>query len=204
MAHLGNTYLQQAAVSAVSVADDATYSWGDGEDFQIVWDTGQTNASAALLVSGSNNVIIQEKSDLGTDWAYANSTNPTLWIRSADQTNANDYIAIYHNQSNAIYEAGSGSRHLFQVNGTECFNANASELVSRVVRPDGDGTRTLGTSGASWGVAYFAKQLYLKDATAPTGVANTAQIYAEDNGGGKTRLMVVFGDDVPQQLAIEP
>lgn len=42
------------------------------------------------------------------------------------------------------------------------------------------------------------------DTSAPTGEANTAKIFAQDNGGGKTQLMVVFGDDTPQQLAIEP
>ena len=40
--------------------------------------------------------------------------------------------------------------------------------------------------------------------TAPTGAANKARIYTEDNGAGKTRLMVIFGSGAAQQLAIEP
>ncbi len=42
------------------------------------------------------------------------------------------------------------------------------------------------------------------EVTAPTGTANTAKLYAEDNGGGKTRLVVIFGSGVAQVLATEP
>lgn len=44
----------------------------------------------------------------------------------------------------------------------------------------------------------------IEQASAPTGIANMARIYAEDDGSGKTRLMVVFGTGSAQQLAIEP
>lgn len=40
--------------------------------------------------------------------------------------------------------------------------------------------------------------------SAPIGIANAARIYAEDNGSGKTQLMVVFGTGSPVQIAIEP
>jgi len=46
--------------------------------------------------------------------------------------------------------------------------------------------------------------LDLLEQTAPTGVANTARIYARDNGAGKTQLMVIFGSGAAQQIAIEP
>jgi len=38
----------------------------------------------------------------------------------------------------------------------------------------------------------------------PPDFPNTVTMYCEDNGAGKTRLMVVFDDGTPQQLAIEP
>ena len=38
----------------------------------------------------------------------------------------------------------------------------------------------------------------------PAPPANGFVIYAEDNGSGKTRLMVKFASGAPQQLAIEP
>jgi hypothetical protein len=44
----------------------------------------------------------------------------------------------------------------------------------------------------------------LTETSAPTGTANKATIYAEDNGSGKTRLMAIFGTGASQQIAIEP
>lgn len=34
--------------------------------------------------------------------------------------------------------------------------------------------------------------------------ANTARIFAQDNGAGKTQLMVIFPSGAAQQIAIEP
>ena len=42
------------------------------------------------------------------------------------------------------------------------------------------------------------------EVTAPTGAASTAKLYAEDNGAGKTRLVVIFGSGAAQVLATEP
>ena len=55
------------------------------------------------------------------------------------------------------------------------------------------------TDGSSGG-----GKLELLEVTAPTGVANSVRIYAEDNGSGKTRLMAIFGSGAAQQIAIEP
>ena len=47
--------------------------------------------------------------------------------------------------------------------------------------------------------------LELHEMTAPSAPSsNRARIYAEDNGSGKTRLMVLFPSGVAQQIAIEP
>jgi len=43
----------------------------------------------------------------------------------------------------------------------------------------------------------------LEMAAAPAGQANKVILYAEDNGSGKTRLMVKFGTGAAQQIAIE-
>lgn len=40
--------------------------------------------------------------------------------------------------------------------------------------------------------------------TAPVGSANRARLFAQDTGGGKTRLVVIFGSGVQQVLATEP
>jgi hypothetical protein len=50
-----------------------------------------------------------------------------------------------------------------------------------------------------------AGAITLLEMTAPgAGAANTARIYAVDNGSGKTQLMVIFASGAAQQIAIEP
>jgi hypothetical protein len=47
--------------------------------------------------------------------------------------------------------------------------------------------------------------LELREQTAPAApAADRARIWIEDNGSGKTRLMVRFGTGAAQQIAIEP
>ena len=46
--------------------------------------------------------------------------------------------------------------------------------------------------------------LELRETTAPAGQSNDSRIYSEDNGAGKTKLMVKFGTGAAVQLAIEP
>ena len=44
-----------------------------------------------------------------------------------------------------------------------------------------------------------------KEQTAPAApAANGYRLFAQDNGAGKTQLMVIFGSGVAQQIAIEP
>lgn len=43
----------------------------------------------------------------------------------------------------------------------------------------------------------------LTEMVAPTGTANIAKVFAQDNGAGKTQLMVIFGSGAAQQIAIE-
>lgn len=60
-------------------------------------------------------------------------------------------------------------------------------------------------SRGSAGVIDVTSMLSLPEVgSAPAGVANRAIVFAEDNGSGKTRLMVQFGTGAAQQLAIEP
>lgn len=71
---------------------------------------------------------------------------------------------------------------------TALFNLDG---VSRTV--DAEGSHVIGGNLA-----------LIEQATPPVGIANMGLIYAEDNGSGKTRLMVQFGTGSPVQIAIEP
>jgi hypothetical protein len=63
-----------------------------------------------------------------------------------------------------------------------------------------NGASVMALSGASAGATFEMTEM-----TAPSApAANKARIYAEDNGSGKTRLMVLFPTGAAQQIAIEP
>lgn len=55
-----------------------------------------------------------------------------------------------------------------------------------------------------FGQASVTEYFELEESSAPSGVANKGRIWVEDNGAGKTRLMVQFGSGAAQQIAIEP
>lgn len=60
-------------------------------------------------------------------------------------------------------------------------------------------TNVLGlTNGSTGGSAFQFRQM-----TAPAGASATARLYAQDNGSGKTQLMVIFPTGAAIQLAIE-
>jgi hypothetical protein len=68
-----------------------------------------------------------------------------------------------------------------------------TRTISKTTIPDLPGSLYLG-----------GNLIIAESASPPAGVATAARIYAEDNGAGKTRLMVQFATGVPQQIAIEP
>ena len=76
--------------------------------------------------------------------------------------------------------------------------------LSRVHLLNLDGvTRTLSDTDLEGSAVLGGNLTLIEQATPPVGVANTARIFAVDNGAGKTRLMVQFGSGTAIELAIE-
>lgn len=100
-------------------------------------------------------------------------------------------------------------------NGGRLIVYNTEEAIRVVVDVDGaDGnngvidvynashaiTTTISGDSGIW-----TKRLRFEEqGSAPTGISNEGIVFSEDNGSGKTRLMVQFGSGAAQQLAIEP
>lgn len=76
-------------------------------------------------------------------------------------------------------------------------NATAAQQFN--VGPSGNLISLIGSVAAA---APFLESI---EGTAPTaGAANTYRLFAQDNGGGKTQLMVIFNTGAAQQIAIQP
>lgn len=101
--------------------------------------------------------------------------------------------------------AKSGSSIAYTVEGTTSFYMFASEIQSvQNFVPQTNGVPSLGKAAGRWKDVHLNETANLTEMTAPTGVANVAKVFAQDNGSGKTQLMCIFGSGAAQQLAIEP
>lgn len=62
------------------------------------------------LVTGieSNSIEMFERADYLTDFSKVTFANPTFRIHSADNTDLNDWISFYHDQTNAVVDGGTG------------------------------------------------------------------------------------------------
>lgn len=97
---------------------------------------------------------------------------------------------------------------IVQINGTVVAAANNDLLAALYISPAFTpgaftGVKQYGIYDTS-SLSYFAGSIELKEMAAPgAGAANTARLYAVDNGAGKTQLMVQFATGTPIQIAIE-
>lgn len=86
-------------------------------------------------------------------------------------------------------------------------NSSLDTALSRIsAGVVGVGTGTTGSFAGSLKLTNITEVGYheMTEMTAPAGAADNARIFAQDNGAGKTRLMVIFGTGAAQQIAIEP
>jgi hypothetical protein len=108
------------------LGDDLAVSFGNtsaSPDVQILWETADADANFLSVVLGaSRNIIISE--DAAIDWTHAASTNPTLWIQSADSTTVADYISLAHNQTDAVIDVGAGDLLITVAGGNVAPSAN--------------------------------------------------------------------------------
>jgi hypothetical protein len=127
---------------------------------------------------GASSIRVYDAFIPGTTATYALGTTSNQW--SAGYID-NLHIAQLHAQSG-----------LTQITVYEDFVPSAND------------TWDLGSSSHSWRILWLSQHMNFDEMTAPSGVSNVGRVYAEDNGAGKTRLMVIFGSGAAQQIAIQP
>ena len=95
--------------------------------------------------------------------------------------------------------------------GFDTFRLASSCILSFSATSSASGSADTGLARAAAGVLRVSNgstggaAMQFDEMTAPAAPsANAVRIYAEDNGGGKTRLMALFPSGAAQQIAIEP
>ena len=138
---------------------------------------------------------------------YRDAPN-TLALRNGANAQAFNVYNTYTDASN--YERGYAkwTSNVFEISiekggtGSNRALALANDNGSLFIR---QGFVNIMSCGASAGTLNYIESMTMNEkASAPTAVANKAILYAEDDGSGKTRLMVRFGTGASQQIAIEP
>lgn len=135
----------------------------------------------------------------------AGTTNLLTVTKVGNISTAGGYEGVTASLSSYI----SSPAHYSEVNGALGYLAGATSdtNLSRISAGLwGVGTGSAGSTAGSLSLTNSTHAGYsqLTEMTAPAGAANSARIFAQDNGGGKTQLMVIFGSGIAQQIAIEP
>lgn len=177
----GHGVVAAVAIAAIDPGANAIMRIFNGSGAAVVA-AGGTNQSASLRPSGTGDVI------LGT------AGGATSFLMSQLFGNALFYIGTSTGSPSAtnyaLLDDGAGT----------CLNSPAGTIRLRI----GGGTFiTIATNSMTLNAEMFLAGAEVTSAPAAP-AANGWRMYAEDNGSGKTRLMVKFATGAAQQIAIEP
>jgi hypothetical protein len=150
------------------------------------------NSPAVLALYGSD-FYPQVSGALNLGSASAKWNNAHLEGSVAIGTNPAQSGAVRLANNGAIMArnaANTGDEHLIRLDGAICRIAPSSDVRFE-------------TGSVGYRLT-IENNLTLKETSAPGPDANTAHLWLEDNGVGKSRLMVKFGSGAAVQIAIEP
>ena len=149
-----------------------------------------------------------------TDALTAGTVNGMALVTGTD-TSGTPASITYHRVGNFYVGIGAGAPTSWAVpRGSLYFNTSGTLFYQKWGTGAGDwialtqsGAANPSFAGLTVASSFLSMAagvpLQLLEGTAPAGVANSARLFTQDNGGGKTQLMVIFGSGVAQQLAIE-
>ncbi len=191
---------ESTAVGTFALFTNVTGTQNTALGFQALYygtaggNTALGHLAAQLLTTGYNNVAIGPSAAAYPRFASANATT-TGW----DQVS----IGAYSGQANATQvndTVALGFYAVYGAVGATALGANAEALHSQSVAL-GQGVITTAASQ----VALSTRHIEMVEISDPAaGAANSARLYAKDNGSGKTQLVVRFASGAVQVIATEP
>jgi len=141
------------------------------------------------ITSGANNVAIGERALQNPSPTTTGADNVAVGARAGQGS------ATQRNRSVAIGRAAE-------------FDADDAVALGRLAKANHDDSVALGanlTTTATLQVEIGGTHIEMSEVTAPgAGAANSARLYAVDDGGGKTNLVVIFASGAAQVIAAEP
>ncbi|MBM3944613.1 MAG: hypothetical protein FJ317_03875 [SAR202 cluster bacterium] len=184
-------------------------------DDHITWDTGVATVAGAYSIGRDTNdhITINVPTGKVIDFAingtdhfhidattgfYASNANAGAVLNeAASQTNP----TLVPDRSDVTTGIGKTGALLDLIVSGAAF----LELGGGLANFKNNAAVNLGSAGNDFSSSGLALDgaLAMTEMTAPTGAANIAKLFAQDNGAGKTQLMVIFGTGSAIQLAVE-
>lgn len=213
----------------VVAEDNTNFKWGTTAGQGLTLNAGAaTTAVSALAVTQTwNNAAITYAGIKYTitDTASAAGSLPFQILGGASGTtnllsvgkNGEVVAPIFdtYEGSNIVVRISGGNADSLRFGSGEVAGWSSAESATGAVSDFGVCRLSAGLGGIGNGSqASFAGSLKLTNTqnvgyvevdemTAPAGAANSARLFTQDNGAGKTQLMVIFGSGAAIQLAIE-
>lgn len=166
-----------------------------------VYNNGTGELIISGIISGTNVTTIRSDMNIipNADGTYDIGTSSLRWAEGhfddlytdTLRVAAGSKITVYEDlvpSADSTWDLGAGSLYWKDLRVDRVYTARL-ESVEGLTPDEGISTNT-----------YFS----FEEITTPGVVANTGRLYSDDNGSGKTRLMVIFGSGAAQQIAIEP
>lgn len=125
-----NQLIAVSSITAAAFADNVAANWGTGNDFQILFSTGDASNHTAVIAldNTSQQLHVTDVGAKATDWARSAGTHPEIAIHS-NTTPITDYLAIgNHDGTTAFYNVVGGTTGAFQIGGTTAFTYDAGGI----------------------------------------------------------------------------
>ena len=116
--------------------NDAVIAFGNNNDFKMVYNGGSANYFYLGQVK-TKPIYVTEYADTGTDYNHTTS-HPTLQVQSADAAQVEDFIRLYHDETDATLEGGNGKLLLLTQSGSGVFTSGLARatIAADDVTPD--------------------------------------------------------------------
>jgi hypothetical protein len=130
-------------------------------------------------------------------------------ITARNDANTGDIRMMVSTGTGVVFGSLSGGQSYFDSGNDVVVRPNGAAaqfyLSATGIYPGADNAQILGFPTLRFSVLNLGTRINLKETTAPGAPgANEVNIWAEDNGAGKTRVMMQFATGAAMQIAIQP
>lgn len=192
-----------AGAAGVLAQDNANFYWDDTNDALGIG-TGAVSGKSLL----SSTVVLAVHPDADKTFVFGraklySAVADYMYLAHYDRADGNSFALRQYTTGATLVNSVSGQSLGLSIGNTTAWRVNGTGLQ---LEPGNDNLTDLGATTSNRIRRLFMGEYWEgSEMTAPAApAANKGRVYFEDNGAGKTKLMVIFASGAAQQIAIEP